>query len=94
VPEATEALVEFFLDTEAPEMDYEIARCRPRLTPEFFSYLDKQIGGCGAVRCGVVWLLGAGQWQAAIMPLPGVAGRLAARLSCLRLMPAHSLLPT
>ena len=53
VPEATEALVEFFLDTEAPEMDYEIARCRPRLTPEFFSYLDKQIGGRGVpAGCG------------------------------------------
>jgi hypothetical protein len=45
VPEQLEELVEFFLDTEAPEMEFEVARCRPRLTPDFFAHLDKRIGG-------------------------------------------------
>ncbi|KAL4441533.1 hypothetical protein ABPG77_002037 [Micractinium sp. CCAP 211/92] len=43
-PEKIEDLVEFFLDTEAPEMEFEVARCRPQLTPEFFAYLDRRIG--------------------------------------------------
>ncbi|PSC72568.1 hypothetical protein C2E20_4310 [Micractinium conductrix] len=44
VPEAIEDLVEFFLDTEATEMEFEVARCRPRLTPDFFAHLDKRVG--------------------------------------------------
>lgn len=36
--------MEYFLDTEAPEMEFEVARCRPRLTPDFFAYLDRRIG--------------------------------------------------
>lgn len=44
VPEVMEDLVEYFLDTEAPEMEFEIARCRPMVTPDFFAYLDKRIG--------------------------------------------------
>ena len=44
-----EDLVDFLLDSEAgPEMEFELARCRPLLTPAFFAYLDKCIGGGGA----------------------------------------------
>lgn len=38
------ALAEYFLDTEAPEMEWEVARCRPMLTKEFFADLDRRIG--------------------------------------------------
>ena len=46
VPPDDHDLVNFLLDTEAMEMDYEVARCRPRLTAEFFALLDRKIGGC------------------------------------------------
>ncbi|KAH7434285.1 hypothetical protein KP509_06G009400 [Ceratopteris richardii] len=32
------------METEAQEIEYEIARCRPRLTEDFFSYLRNEIG--------------------------------------------------
>lgn len=44
VPEKMEDLIEFFLDTEAPEMEFEVARCRPMLGDDFFAYLDRRIG--------------------------------------------------
>ncbi|KAF7828381.1 uncharacterized protein G2W53_019545 [Senna tora] len=44
VPDTAEELVEYFLDTEAQEIEFEIARMRPRLTEEFFSHLKFEIG--------------------------------------------------
>ncbi|XP_024386124.1 uncharacterized protein [Physcomitrium patens] len=44
VPESHKDLLEYFLTTEGPEMEYEVARCRTRLTPEFFSFLKSEIG--------------------------------------------------
>lgn len=43
-PDAHEELVEYFLNTDAEDMEFEVARCRPRLTPEFFRALDGMIG--------------------------------------------------
>ncbi|WIA44033.1 hypothetical protein OEZ86_010404 [Tetradesmus obliquus] len=37
-------LVEFFLNTQADDMEFEVARCRPQLTPEFFKQLDTLVG--------------------------------------------------
>lgn len=37
-------LAEFFLDTEGSEMEYEVARCRPLITQDFFTNLDTCIG--------------------------------------------------
>ena len=36
--------VDFFLETEGGEMEFEAARCRPMLTEDFFAYLKQQIG--------------------------------------------------
>lgn len=44
VPEDAYDLVEYFLDTEAPDMAYEVARCRPKLDDEFFTVLNKLVG--------------------------------------------------
>ncbi len=44
VPEDNYELIAFLLDTEATDMQYEVARCRPLLTDEFFEVLNKQIG--------------------------------------------------
>lgn len=44
LPTRMEDLVEYFLDTEAPEMEFEVARCRPMLEKPFFAHLDKVIG--------------------------------------------------
>lgn len=44
VPEGDPELLEFFLNTEVQEMEYEVARCRPRLTPHFFSVLRAEAG--------------------------------------------------
>lgn len=41
IPNTPAGLIEFFLDTEAPEMEFEVARCRKQLDEEFFTYLDK-----------------------------------------------------
>lgn len=43
VPETEAGLVEYFLDTEARELEYEIARLRPRLTKEFFDHLQLEV---------------------------------------------------
>ncbi|CAM6034828.1 unnamed protein product [Sphagnum compactum] len=44
VPESHADLVEFFLSTESQEMNFEIARYRPRLQDDFFSHLKSEIG--------------------------------------------------
>eukprot|EP00889_Picochlorum_renovo_P001799 jgi/Picre1/28829/NNA_004226.t1 len=44
VPEDPYELVEFFLETEATDMNFEVARCRPKLDEDFFALLNKQIG--------------------------------------------------
>lgn len=43
-PETHADLVEYFLATEGGEMQYEVARRRPLITPEFFSFLAAEIG--------------------------------------------------
>lgn len=43
IPDTSAELVEYFLDTEAQEIEYEIARLRPRLDQEFFSHLQFEI---------------------------------------------------
>lgn len=45
VPEDKYELIAFLLDTEATDMQFEVARCRPLLDDEFFEVLNKQIGG-------------------------------------------------
>lgn len=44
VPETNEGLVEYFLDTEARELEFEIARLRSRLNKEFFDHLRLELG--------------------------------------------------
>jgi len=44
VPDDPHDLVEYFLDTESGDMEYEVARCRPKLDKNFFATLDKLVG--------------------------------------------------
>ncbi|XP_022881120.1 uncharacterized protein LOC111398451 [Olea europaea var. sylvestris] len=44
IPDTAAELVEYFLDTEAQEIEFEIARMRPRLNEEFFSHLKGELG--------------------------------------------------
>ncbi|KAK3434546.1 uncharacterized protein LOC104441873 [Eucalyptus grandis] len=44
VPDTPAELVEYFLDTEAQEIEFEIARMRPRLNEEFFAHLQFELG--------------------------------------------------
>ncbi|XWS49797.1 hypothetical protein CRYUN_Cryun12cG0033500 [Craigia yunnanensis] len=44
IPDTPEELIEYFLDTEAQEIEFEIARLRQRLDEEFFSHLKFEIG--------------------------------------------------
>ncbi|XP_042470453.1 uncharacterized protein LOC122052809 [Zingiber officinale] len=44
VPETIEELIEYFLDTEAREIEVEIARLRSRLNKEFFDHLQTELG--------------------------------------------------
>ncbi|GJZ75519.1 hypothetical protein Tco_0639984 [Tanacetum coccineum] len=44
VPENNSQLVEYFLDTEAQELELEIARMRYKLTDEFFNHLKFELG--------------------------------------------------
>ncbi|OIV94606.1 hypothetical protein TanjilG_25830 [Lupinus angustifolius] len=43
-PENPKELIEYFLDTEAQDIEYEIARMRPRLTKEFYDQLKSELG--------------------------------------------------
>lgn len=43
-PEDNIELVEFFLNTPAEDMEWEMARCRPRINAAFFKQLDNLIG--------------------------------------------------
>ncbi|KXZ41137.1 hypothetical protein GPECTOR_740g899 [Gonium pectorale] len=43
-PDEAVQLIEFMLNTDAEDMEYEVARCRPKLTPAFFKQLDSIIG--------------------------------------------------
>ncbi|KAJ1701773.1 hypothetical protein LUZ63_001552 [Rhynchospora breviuscula] len=42
-PDSIEGLVEYFLDTEAREIEIEIARLRPRLDKAFFDHIQREI---------------------------------------------------
>nr|GLL48588.1 uncharacterized protein LOC109153087 [Ipomoea trifida] len=44
IPDKVEDLVEYFLDTEAQEIEFEIARLRPRLNKDFFDHLKLELG--------------------------------------------------
>ncbi|KAH9777414.1 Dimethylallyl adenosine tRNA methylthiotransferase [Citrus sinensis] len=44
LPDTAEEMIEYFLDTEAQELEFEIARLRPRLNQEFFSHLKFELG--------------------------------------------------
>ncbi|KAF8061121.1 celF [Scenedesmus sp. PABB004] len=43
-PEDHHELIEYFLNTQADDMEFEVARCRPALTAEFFKTLDALLG--------------------------------------------------
>lgn len=43
-PDEPSELVEYFLNSDAEDMEFEVARCRPKLTPDFFKALDSMIG--------------------------------------------------
>lgn len=44
LPDTPQELIEYLLDTEAQEIEFEIARMRPRLNQEFFSQLKLELG--------------------------------------------------
>lgn len=50
-PQTHAELVEYLLDTEGDEMTFEVARCRPLLTEDFFDYLKGQVGGSAKQQC-------------------------------------------
>uniref|UniRef100_A0A453ABB2 Uncharacterized protein n=1 Tax=Aegilops tauschii subsp. strangulata TaxID=200361 RepID=A0A453ABB2_AEGTS len=43
IPETDAGLVEFFLDTDAREIEIEIGRLRPRLNKGFFDHIQREI---------------------------------------------------
>lgn len=43
IPDTDAGLVEFFLDTEAREIEVEIGRLRPRLNEGFFNHISREI---------------------------------------------------
>ncbi|KAF8687737.1 hypothetical protein HU200_042667 [Digitaria exilis] len=43
IPDTDDGLVEFFLDTDAREMEVEIGRLRPRLNEGFFNHISREI---------------------------------------------------
>lgn len=43
LPTSHEETVAYLLETEASEMEYEVARCKPLLTPEFMQHLERCI---------------------------------------------------
>ncbi|CAK9311066.1 unnamed protein product [Citrullus colocynthis] len=44
IPDDVTDLIEYFLDTEAQDIEFEIARLRPRLNEEFFSRVKLELG--------------------------------------------------
>ncbi|CAL1375655.1 unnamed protein product [Linum trigynum] len=44
IPDTAAELIEYFLDTEAQEIEFEIARLRPRLNDDFFGHLQFELG--------------------------------------------------
>ncbi|KAJ4846543.1 hypothetical protein Tsubulata_013545 [Turnera subulata] len=44
IPDTAAELIEYFLDTEAQELEFEIARLRPRLNEEFFAQIKFELG--------------------------------------------------
>lgn len=44
VPETNDGLLEYFLDSEAREITFEISRLRPRLNEEFFDHIKLELG--------------------------------------------------
>ncbi|CAI9093793.1 OLC1v1029371C1 [Oldenlandia corymbosa var. corymbosa] len=44
VPNTPAELVEYFLNTEAQEIEFEIARLRPKLNDEFFAHIKLELG--------------------------------------------------
>ncbi|XP_065857989.1 uncharacterized protein [Euphorbia lathyris] len=44
IPDTPGELIEYFLDTEAQDIEFEIARLRPRLNEEFFAQLKFELG--------------------------------------------------
>ena len=42
-PDSPDGLIDYFLETEAEEMQFETARCAPDLTPAFFDHLAAKI---------------------------------------------------
>ena len=53
LPTTHAEVVNFFLETEGGEMEFEAARCRPMLTEDFFAYLKQQIGELSPVQAVV-----------------------------------------
>ena len=45
-PASHAELVEYFLDTEGEEMNFEVARCRPMITDDFMAHLSAAISAC------------------------------------------------
>ena len=43
IPDTDAGLVEFFLDTDAREIEIEIGRLRPRLNQDFFGHISREI---------------------------------------------------
>ncbi|KAK7252662.1 hypothetical protein RIF29_36773 [Crotalaria pallida] len=43
-PDTPQELIEYFLDTEAQDIEFEIARMRPRLNDEFYAQLKFELG--------------------------------------------------
>ncbi|XP_020247888.1 uncharacterized protein LOC109825445, partial [Asparagus officinalis] len=43
-PDTIEGLLEYFLDTDARELEFEISRLRQRLTKEFFDHIKLELG--------------------------------------------------
>lgn len=43
VPTTNAGIVEYLMETESSEMEYETARCRPLLTEDFFRYIQQEI---------------------------------------------------
>lgn len=43
LPTSHEETVAYLLETDANEMEYEVARCKPLLTPEFMQHLERCI---------------------------------------------------